>query len=100
MKKRKNNQRSKNSITMLGQKTGSMLDLKTNEDFNNQHPDHDDTSLINNDSEGLEIKSTNKIRPKKIEVKSKFGCLRYNLIQAERMTSGMTAQRFISARLK
>ena len=35
---------------MLGQKTGSMLDKKTNEDFNNVHPDHDDSGLIDDGS--------------------------------------------------
>ncbi len=29
------------SKSMLGQKTGSSLDIKTNQDFNNEHPDYD-----------------------------------------------------------
>jgi hypothetical protein len=47
MEKNKNDQGNKNYRTMLDQKIGSALDLKTNEDFNNEHPDHDDFGLIN-----------------------------------------------------
>lgn len=39
-----------NSQSMLGQKTGSMLDKKTNEDFNNAHPNHNDSGLIDDGS--------------------------------------------------
>ncbi len=34
-----------NSRTMLDQIVDSMLDHKTNEDFNNEHPDHDEHNL-------------------------------------------------------
>jgi len=50
MDKRNNNQSTNNFPTMLGQKTGSMLDKKTNEDFNNEHPDHDASGLIKDSS--------------------------------------------------
>ncbi len=64
MKKTKNDQSSKKPRTMLGQKTGSMLDLKTNEDFNNEHPDHDENGLIKGNSDGDEKKSTKKLKLK------------------------------------
>ena len=41
--KNKKDLRNKNYRSMLEQKTGSALDLKTNEDFNNEHPDHEDS---------------------------------------------------------
>ena len=41
MKKTKSESNKTDSISKLGQKTGSSLDIKTNEDFNNEHPDHD-----------------------------------------------------------
>ena len=46
MEKTKNDQGNQNSRSMLDQKIGSALDIKTNEDFNNEHPDHDDSGLI------------------------------------------------------
>ncbi len=52
---------SKNSNTMLGQKIGSMLDLKTNEDFSNLHPDQDDTGLTEANSDGNDKSSANKL---------------------------------------
>lgn len=65
MKKTKNDQSSQNSNSMLGQKTGSMLDLKTNEDFNNEHPDHNDTGLTQIDPKSDDKKSTKKINTNK-----------------------------------
>ena len=65
MKKIKNDQSSQKHRTMLGQKTGSMLDLKTNEDFNNEHPDHDENGLTNINSDGDEKNSTKKLKVKK-----------------------------------
>ena len=59
MKKSKNNNRNKSPLTMLDQKQGSMLDIKTNEDFNNEHPDHDEQGLINT-SENLVDKNIGK----------------------------------------
>ncbi len=56
---------SKNSNTMLGQKIGSMLDVKTNEDFNNVHPDHDENGLTEDNSVGRDKKPTNKLKLKK-----------------------------------
>lgn len=47
MEKTKKEKGNQNSSSMLGQKTGSALDKKTNEDFNSQHPDHDEKGLIN-----------------------------------------------------
>ena len=44
------NQNKQNSQNMLGQKTGSMLDKKTNEDFNNEHPNHNDSGLMDDGS--------------------------------------------------
>lgn len=48
--KNKKDPRNKNYRSMLDQTIGSALDLKTNEDFNNEHPDHDDSGLINANS--------------------------------------------------
>ncbi len=56
---------SKNSNSMLDQKTGSMLDVKTNEDFNNEHPDHDDAGLIKGNSGGDDKKPASKLKLKK-----------------------------------
>ncbi|MCY7409373.1 MAG: hypothetical protein LH473_03810 [Chitinophagales bacterium] len=47
MKKTKNDKSSKKPRTMLDQAVGSMEDKKTNEDFNNQHPKHTESGLIN-----------------------------------------------------
>jgi hypothetical protein len=42
------------SVSMLDQKIGSSLDIKTNEDFNNEHPDHDASGRLraNSNPEG------------------------------------------------
>ncbi len=55
----------KNSRSMLGQKEGSMLDLKTNEDFNNVHPDHDENGLTGANSVGRDKKPARKSKLKK-----------------------------------
>ena len=59
MKKNKIQQGNQNS-SMLGQKTGSALDIKTNEDFNSQHPDHNDAGLINANSTGKNSQDNHK----------------------------------------
>jgi len=52
MKKTKKGKRSKKPRTKIGQVVGSMQDIKTNEDFNNQHPDHDENGLAKGKSDG------------------------------------------------
>jgi hypothetical protein len=54
MKKAKIDPISKKRRTMLDQEVGSMQDKKTNEDFNNEHPDHDDAGLTKGNSGGDE----------------------------------------------
>jgi len=56
MKKTKKEQSRKKPLTMLHQAVGSMEDQKTNEDFNNQHPDHDSNGLKKDNSGGDNIK--------------------------------------------
>ncbi len=50
---------------MSDQKTGSALYIKTHEDFNNEHPEHDDSGLINgnnpNPDPNIEESQTKKI---------------------------------------
>lgn len=46
MDKIKKEQGNLNSRSMLDQNIGSALDIKTNEDFNNEHPDHDESGFI------------------------------------------------------
>jgi hypothetical protein len=46
MKKAKNDLRNKKPQTMLGEEVGSMQDRKSNEDFNNEHPDHDEAGSM------------------------------------------------------
>ena len=58
MEKIKNEQGNPNSGSMLGQKTGSALDKKTNEDFNEQHPDHDNSGLKNTNTQNPDGKNT------------------------------------------
>jgi hypothetical protein len=67
MKNTKNDQSSKKTRTMLDQEAGSMIDKKTNEDFNNEHPDHDETGLIKGNSDGDDKNSTKKLKLKKNE---------------------------------
>ncbi len=64
MKKTKNDQSSQKPRTMLGQEVGSMIDKKTNEDFNNEHPDHDEAGLIKDNPNGDEKNSTKKLKLK------------------------------------
>ena len=49
-KKEKANQDYNN---MSDQKTGSALYIKTHEDFNNEHPEHDGSGLINGNKEAV-----------------------------------------------
>ena len=49
MRKNKKGQSEPIPQTILEQKPGSMLDKKTNEDFNNEHPDHDGPELKTTD---------------------------------------------------
>jgi hypothetical protein len=50
---------------MLDLELGSMEDLKTHEDFNNQHPNElDNTSLTKGNSAGDEKNSTKKLKLK------------------------------------
>ena len=60
MKKTKNDPRNKKPRTMLDQEVGSMEDKKTNEDFNNEHPDHHETGLKKGNSDRDNINSTKK----------------------------------------
>ena len=62
MKKTKNDQSGKKPRTMLDQEIGSMDDKKTNEDFNNEHPDHDENGLLKGNSDGDEKKSKKQIK--------------------------------------
>ncbi|MEO6904070.1 MAG: hypothetical protein ABI315_13125 [Bacteroidia bacterium] len=66
MEKAKNNQILKKPRTVLGQQKESMEDKKTNEDFNNENPDHNENGLIKNNSNG-----NNKNSTKKLELKNK-----------------------------
>jgi len=56
--KTKKSQKGKKPRTMLDQEVGSMEDIKTNEDFNNEHPDHDENGLtkVNSDKAGKKSK--------------------------------------------
>ena len=65
------NQNKQNSQSMLGQKTGSMLDKKTNEDFNNEHPNHSDSGLIVDGSTPDATKTKQIPDKKKSEIKLK-----------------------------
>ena len=65
MKKTKNNQSGQNSCTLLDQKTGSMLDQKTNEDYNKEHPDHNDSNLTKATSSSDDNKASNNLSNKK-----------------------------------
>ncbi len=64
MKKNKNDQRRKKPRTMLDQEVGSMEDKKTNEDFNNEHPDHDESGLIRENPDGDHINTTKELKLK------------------------------------
>jgi hypothetical protein len=62
----KNNKSSNKPRTMLDQEVGSMQDKKTNEDFNNEHPDHDDAGLTKGNSNKDEKSSTKILKLKNI----------------------------------
>lgn len=64
MKKVKKDKSVNKPRTMLDQEVGSMEDIKTNEDFNNEHPNHDENGLLTGNS-GREDKNP------KIKLKSK-----------------------------
>jgi hypothetical protein len=49
---------------MLDQEVGSMIDKKTNEDFNNEHPDHDENGIFKGNSDGEDNNSTKKVKLK------------------------------------
>ncbi len=71
MKTEKNikGKRNNNSLSRLDQKIGSALDLKTNEDFNNEHPDHDENGLINaniSPEEKNSVKDSNQTSDRKL----------------------------------
>ncbi len=63
MKKAKNDQSIKKPHTMLDEEIGSMQDRKTNEDFNNEHPDHDEAGSMKGDS-GINEELTKKNKAK------------------------------------
>jgi len=69
MKKTKNSQSGQNPCTLLDQKTGSMLDQKTNEDYNREHPDHNDPNLTKANSNSDDNNSTNNLSNKKMNRK-------------------------------
>ncbi|MEO8088384.1 MAG: hypothetical protein ABI763_16305 [Bacteroidota bacterium] len=63
MKKTKNDQSSKKSRTMLGQEIGSMEDIQTNQDFNNEHPKHTDSGFSDKNLDAGHKKVKNNIKP-------------------------------------
>ena len=65
MKKARKVQSSKKPRTMLDQEVGSMEDIKTNQDFNNEHPDHDENGLIGGNAGDDANKSTKIVKIKK-----------------------------------
>lgn len=75
MVKLQKDQSNRNSRSMLDQKTGSMLDKKTNEDFNNEHPDHNDSGLIKGsptpDDKNIETNAQQIVDKKNLETKLK-----------------------------
>ncbi len=65
MKKTKNDQSKKKTLDMLGLEMGGMENLKTHEDFNNQHPNELDNSILTKDnSDGDKKNSTTKLKLK------------------------------------
>lgn len=65
MKQPKTDQSRKKTLDMLGLEMGSMENLKTHEDFNNQHPNELDNSILTKDnSDGDEKKLTKKLKIK------------------------------------
>ncbi|MEP7231993.1 MAG: hypothetical protein ABI691_17150 [Ginsengibacter sp.] len=65
MKQAKTDQRRKKALDMLGLELGGMEDLKTHQDFNNQHPNElDNTVLTKDNTDGDEKNSTKKLKLK------------------------------------
>ncbi len=65
MKKNTNDQGSKKPKTMFELEVGSMEDLKTHEDFNNEHPNElDELALKQRNSDRDKNNSTKKLKPK------------------------------------
>lgn len=65
MKKAENDKNRKKTLDMLGLEMGGMENLKTHEDFNNQHPNElDNTVLTKDTSDGDKNNSTKKLKPK------------------------------------
>ncbi len=65
MKKTKNDQSSEKTQDMLGLEMGGMENLKTHEDFNNQHPNELDIVVLTKDnSDGDKNNSTKKLKLK------------------------------------
>ena len=65
MKQAKTDQRRKKALDMLGLELGGMEDLKTHQDFNNQHPNElDNTVLTKDNTDGDEKNSTKKLKIK------------------------------------
>ncbi len=65
MKQVKTDQSRKIALDMLGLEMGGMENLKTHEDFNNQHPNELDNSILTKDnSDGDKNNSTKKVKPK------------------------------------
>lgn len=65
MKKIKSAKSSKKPHTMLDQEIGSMEDIRTHEDFNNQHPNElEDPGLTKDNSDGDKKNSTKKLKLK------------------------------------
>jgi hypothetical protein len=65
MKKTENEKNRKKTLDMLGLEMGGMENLKTHEDFNNQHPNElDNIVLAKDNSDGDKNNSTKKLKPK------------------------------------
>ncbi|MEO7444332.1 MAG: hypothetical protein ABIT96_02820 [Ferruginibacter sp.] len=65
MKQEKTDQSKKKTRDMLGLEMGGMENLKTHEDFNNQHPNELDNTILKKDNAGGDKKvSTNKLKLK------------------------------------
>ncbi len=65
MKQAKTDQSRTKTRDMLGLEMGGMEDLKTHEDFNNQHPNElDNTVSTNDNSDGDKKNSTKKLKLK------------------------------------
>ncbi len=65
MKKIKNDQSSNKPRTMFDLEVSSMEDLKTHEDFNNEHPlELDELALKQRNSDRDKNNSTKKLKPK------------------------------------